>query len=126
MKSCTQEVNTQKVNFLGDKDKPIILVDTIGLDDPGKNDRTDVIAKVIKEKIDHVDTFVIAVNGQNPRLDASLLRMLKIFGEAFTEAFWEHVVVVFTQVQMNKTATLRRRRKRQNTSDEDWVTGFLA
>ena len=101
-KSCTQEVNTQNVKFAGEPDKPILLVDTIGFDDPDKSDRTDVIAKVLKEKIDHVDTFVIVVNGQNDSLEASLLSMLEMFGEAFTDAFWKHVVVVFTRVQMNK------------------------
>ena len=124
--SCTQDVNTQKVNFMGDTNKPIILVDTIGFDDPDKNDKTDVIAKVIKKQIDHVDTFVIVVNGQNSRLDASLLHMLEMFGEAFTDAFWEHVVIAFTRVTMSQSATLRRRRERQNRSDDDWGKSFLA
>ena len=124
--SCTQDINIQKVNFMGEANKPIELVDTIGFDDPGKNDKTDVIAKVIKKQIDHVDTFVIVVNGQNSRLDASLLHMLEMFGEAFTDAFWEHVVIAFTRVPMNKDATLRRQRERQNRSDDDWGRSFLA
>ncbi len=125
-KSCTQEVNNRKVNFLGEEDKPITLVDTIGFDDPGKSDRTDVIAKVIKQEIDHVDTFVIAVNGTNARLEASLERMLKIFGEAFTEAFWTHVVVVFTQLTMDPNSTLRRRQKRRDQSDDEWARQYLS
>ena len=126
VKSCTQGVNSRNVNFMGESDKPLTLVDTIGFDDPDKDDKTEVITEVIKNLTDHVDTFVIAVNGQNPRLDASLERMLKIFGEAFTSAFWKHVVVVFTQLSMDNHSTLTRQRKRKNQSDDEWGRSFLA
>ena len=126
VKSCTHDVKSQKVNFLGDQDRPVTLVDTIGFDDPDRNDKTEVITEVIKKLTDHVDTFVIVVNGQNPRLDGSLERMLKIFGEAFTNAFWRHVVVVFTRLSMDEHSTLRRCQKRQNRSDDEWARQFLA
>ena len=68
--------------ILGKKERPVSLIDTIGFDDPDKDTDVKIISELVeklKTKVDFVNLFMIAVNGQNQRLDGSLLAMLKIF-----------------------------------------------
>ena len=67
------------------------LIDTIGFDDPSNDTDANIITELVfklRDRCDHVNLFIIAVNGQNPRLDASLVGMIKIFEGMFGEEFW--------------------------------------
>ena len=58
------------------------LIDTIGFDDPNNDTDANIISELVlklKQKCDHVNLFLIAVNGQNPRLDGALVGMIRIF-----------------------------------------------
>ena len=58
------------------------IIDTMGFDDPKLDDDAKIIAEMVfklQDNCDFVNLFIIAVNGQEPRLDASLKNMLKIF-----------------------------------------------
>jgi len=80
--SCTQETKFANVFLNGDKKKPVSLIDTIGFDD------ATIIAELVvtlKTKCDYVNLFVLAVNGQSPRLDESLLTMIRILEGMFTK-----------------------------------------
>ena len=58
------------------------MIDTMGFDDPSKDHDAEIIAELVHKLhkgCDYVHLFVIAVNGQNPRLDGSLVSMTKIF-----------------------------------------------
>ena len=82
--ACTQRTFFCDVNFNNNKEWPISLIDTIGFDDPDKDDDAKIIAElVLKLK----NLFDIAVNGQNPRLDGSLLGMIRIFEGMFGQDF---------------------------------------
>ena len=82
--SCTQRTFFCEAFFNKNKEWPISLIDTIGFDDPDKDDDAKIIAElVLKLK----NLFVIAVNGQNPRLDGSLLEMIRIFEGMFGQDF---------------------------------------
>ena len=62
------------------------LIDTIGFDDPRKDTDANIIAELVtklKNNCDFVNMFAIAVNGQSPRLDGSLVAMIKILQEMF-------------------------------------------
>ena len=75
-------LHPRSVLILGNKERPISVIDTIGFDDPDKDTDVKIISELVEKlrtKVDHVNLFVIAVNGQNPRLDGSLVAMLKIF-----------------------------------------------
>ena len=75
-------LHTRSMLILGNKERPISVIDTIGFDDPDKDTDVKIISELVEKlrtKVDHVNLFVIAVNGQNPRLDGSLVAMLKIF-----------------------------------------------
>ena len=68
--------------ILGNKERLVSLIDTIGFDDPDNDTDAKIISELVDKltkKCDRVHLFVIAVNGQNPRMDGSLVAMLKIF-----------------------------------------------
>ena len=96
------------------------LIDTIGFDDPDNDVDANIIAELVlklKNYCDHVNLFIIAVNGQNPRLDASLIGMIRIFEGMFGENFWSQVVLVFTRLPMD-SKSLKKREKNNKKSDE--------
>ena len=77
--SCTQSAVIQDVTFNANENKPVRLVDTMGFNDPDKDVDVDVAAKFIaqlKQECDSVSLFGIAINGQSPRIDASLKKTL--------------------------------------------------
>ena len=80
-RSCTQKTNFRNVFFNGDRMKPISIIDTIGFDDPNKDTDATIISDLVvklKNNCDYVNLFLITVNGQDPRLDGSLIGMLKV------------------------------------------------
>ena len=69
-------------HILGNKERLVSLIDTIGFDDPNNDTDIKIIAELVDKlmnKCDKIHLFIIAVNGQAPRLDGSLVAMLKIF-----------------------------------------------
>lgn len=119
--SCTQRTQFADVNFNKDKGRPISLIDTIGFDDPDKDDDAEIIAELVvklKHDCDYINQFVIAVNGQQPRLDGSLLGMIKIFEGMFGQDFWHQVVVLFTRMPMSKFDKSRREKNSNETDDQ--------
>ncbi|XP_023326712.1 uncharacterized protein LOC111700126 [Eurytemora carolleeae] len=125
--SCTQGTKFANVLFNGDPTLPISLIDTIGFDDATKNDDAAIIAELVSKlnnDCDHVNLFAIAVNGQNPRLDGSLVAIIRIFEEMFTTEFWKQAVVIFTRVQQDvKTKT--RREQKNKKSDVELAANYM-
>ena len=96
--SCTQKTKFKDVFLNGDEKKPVSLIDTMGFDDPTKDHDATIIAELVvklKTRCDYVNLSVLAVNGQNPRLDGSLLTMIRILEGMFTKQFWNQVVLVY-------------------------------
>merc|ERR1712037_226584 len=126
--SCTQRTFFCEANFNKNKEEPISLIDTIGFDDPDKDDDAKIIAELVlklKNGCDFVNLFVIAVNGQNPRLDGSLLGMIKIFEGMLGQDFWKQVVVLFTRMPMDETAK-KKREKNSKQSDDELAQKYMA
>jgi len=125
--SCTQETKFANVFLNGDKKKPVSLIDTMGFDDPTKDHDATIIAELVvklKTRCDYVNLSVLAVNGQNPRLDGSLLTMIRILEGMFTKQFWNQVVLVFTRMPMN----LRDKEKREKINrktDAKFAADFI-
>ena len=81
-KSCTQSTAFGNIKFGGSNERILSLIDTIGFDDPDNDTDIKIIAELVdklKNNVDFVNLFIIAVNGQEPRLDGSLVAMIKIF-----------------------------------------------
>ena len=80
--SCTQSTQFAEAFYANDPAYPMSVIDTIGFDDPSQNRDAEIIAELVtklRDNCDHVNLFMIAVNGQNPRLDGSLIGMIRIF-----------------------------------------------
>merc|ERR1712037_341791 len=119
--SCTQRTFFCEANFNKNKEEPISLIDTIGFDDPDTDDDAKIIAELVlklKNGCDFVNLFVIAVNGQNPRLDGSLVGMIKVFEGMFGQDFWKQVVVLFTRMPMDEKAKKKREKNSKQSDDE--------
>ena len=117
--SCTQKTKVADVNWIGDPNFPISLIDTIGFDDSSEDH--EIIAELVvklKHRCDHINLFVLAVNGQDPRLDGSLLEMIKIFEGMFSGDFWNQVVLVFTKICMSEGDKKRREEDNERSDDE--------
>ena len=103
--------------FNNNEERPVSVIDTMGFDDPNKNHDAEIIAELVdklRNRCDFVNLFVIAVNGQNPRLDGSLVAMIKIFEGMFGEEFWNQVVILFTSMPMDRKSKSRRNIGRSN------------
>ena len=98
------------------------IIDTIGFDDPSNDTDANIISELVlklKNHCDHVNLFIIAVNGQNPRLDASLIGMIRIIEGMFGDMFWNQVVIVFTRMPMDAKSVTRRSKNSNWKSDDD-------
>merc|ERR1712051_830456 len=126
--SCTQRTFFCDAFFYNNKEEPFSLIDTIGFDDPDKDDDAGIISELVlrlKHGCDHVNLFIIAVNGQSPRLDGSLLGMIKIFEGMFGQDFWKQVVVLFTRMPMDEKAK-KKREKNSKQSDDELAQKYMA
>ena len=97
------------------------MIDTIGFDDPDNDTDANIISELVmklKNKVDYVNLFIIAVNGQNPRLDSALVGMIKIFEGMFGQEFWNQAVIVFTRLSMDSKAVKKRSKNDEGKSDE--------
>lgn len=125
--SCTQNTALGAINFNGDPEKLIGLIDTIGFDDPNNDTDIRIITELVgklRNKCSYMNLFGIAVNGQSPRLDGSLVAMIRIFEEMFGEHFWRQCVLIFTRMPMDRKAK-RKREKTSGKSDEDIASAYV-
>ena len=67
--------------------------------------------------MEYVNYILIALDGNNPRIDGSLLSMLKIFEAMFSTKIWQHVGIVFTKLCMDGKTTRRRGNRDQENAD---------
>ena len=118
--SCTEHTTFANVNFNGNVNRPISIIDTIGFDDSDRDTDTDIIRDLetsLKARCDYVNLFAIVMKGQSPRLDASLVGTIGMFEDMFSEAFWSQTVVIFTRLSM-MAFSKEEREKREGITDE--------
>ena len=109
LKSCTFETAVKKGYWLGQRDKPFTICDTPGLNDPNGQDSSNVFNLVTKLKeVKSVDAFIVALNGQCPRLDNGIKDMLLLFKNIFGENFYKNIIIVFTRWSFDKRSQHRR------------------
>lgn len=125
--ACTQQTTIEDCCFFGDASKPLKIIDTPGFDDPTKNHDAVIISNlvdVLKKEVNNVNLILLTLNGQCPRLDGSLLAMLKIIRGMFTPNIWDNMAVVFTRMPMN-IASVDRRCKKDSNHDANVANGFI-
>ena len=126
-KSCTNRTKFANISFNNNHEQPISIIDTIGFDDSNSNEDNDIVSELVeklKNKCDHVNLFGIAVNGQSPRLEKSLIGMLCVFEGMFGKKFWNQVVLIFTRMPMDKK-NIKKRERMTGKPDHIVVEEFL-
>ena len=82
VRGCTQRTDLADICFNGRNDHMMTLIDTVGFYDAEKDLDDDIIADLfltLTRRVDLINTFILNVNGQDYRLDETLLKMLKLF-----------------------------------------------
>ena len=113
---CTSATQFANVNFGGNQEMPISLIDSVGLDEQSVDDNADVVAELVEKRrnaCDFINLFAVVVNGNDQRFDASTSNMLKTYEAMFGEEFWPHVIFVFTKLSMEDIKR-EERKKRQD------------
>ena len=88
--SCTQEVRVKEGFFMGNKTKPVTIIDTVGFDDASKESdatETTVLITKLKRDFSHINLFVIVLDGNNPRIDKSQKDMLRLLQQCLARHF---------------------------------------
>ena len=119
--SCTQTTQFGDICFNGNREDPISLIDTIGFCDPEDDYDANVISDLVvklRSSCDYVNLVALVVNGEHPRLDGSLVGMIRIFEEMFGDKFWKQVVVIFTRLRMDSESQALRLKISKLTEDE--------
>jgi energy-coupling factor transporter ATP-binding protein EcfA2 len=117
--SVTKTICFANMNFLGDKHRPFILVDTPGHDDPDSADlETKKSRGVLKQHaadlylklkmMKHVNLILIMHNDVNSnRINPATLELLKKVGEMFQgseSSVWNHVALAYTKCDADSVA----------------------
>ena len=125
--SCTQEVRLHEGNLLGTNGQPITIIDTVGFNDPGKDQKSETayLIKTLKARLHHINLFAIVLDGTNPRIDQSQKEMLELFAAVFSESFWENVIIAFTKLSMDQKQ-IKLRCTKERGDDETWAQRYVA
>ena len=78
----------------------------------------DELVNVLKNQIKYVHVFLIAFNGQSPRLTQSLENMIILFEKIFGTLFWENVLFEVTKWGFN--AVDEKKRLAKETNEDKW------
>ena len=119
--ACTNVTQFADINFNGNEERPISLIDTVGLDEQSVEDNADVVAELVEKlrnACDFVNLFAVIVNGNDQRFDASTSHMLKTFETMFGDELWPRAVFVFTKLSMEKKVKERREKNAKQSDDE--------
>ena len=123
----TMETLSTNVSYLGNKDRRISLIDTIGFDNLNDDaDRVKPIADLVNslyDFCDYINLFGIVINGTNPRIEPALVEMIELFEELYRSKniFWESSVVIFTNMHMS-AKEIQRRQNIRHQSDHEYAT----
>jgi GTPase Era involved in 16S rRNA processing len=91
---CTTNVDIHETNLHG---AIVRVIDTPGLCDTEGSDNDAQYIELVRQKIPYTIDAVLFVSRLNePRVDASEQRGLRLITEAFGELFWKKAVIVFT------------------------------
>ena len=85
------------------------IIDTQGFSDSEGNDSRNIEAMVLNLKEEYaVNTFVIVLNGEAPRITDALKVMFKMLTEIFGNAMWGNAIFVYTRWAYDQSSKIRR------------------
>ena len=114
---------------MGDEGKPLDIIDTIGFNDPSNENDAFIIADLVAKlsnNCDYINVVAIILNGTKPRLERSLIGMMRIFEEMFNvDTFWYHVILIFTYMSMDKDSVDKRKNANKGKSDDERLKDYI-
>lgn len=114
-------------HWLGNKtNQRFTIIDTPGFGNGVLNEENtiDQLVDFLKNKIRHVDAFVIAFKQQDNRITASLKNMIKIFQKVFGRAFWKNVVLEATHWNYHSHSIQQRLLSQPPITEVWWEAQF--
>lgn len=90
-------------------EEPVLVLDTPGVNDTQNRDTKNISQIVVHLKeIGYVNTFLLVLNSQVPRISEGIQDYLRLYVEVFGENFFEHVMLVFTRFAQSEQGTITR------------------
>ena len=107
---------------------PVTIIDTPGFGDSLENETKtiDELVDVLKNQVKHVHVFVLAFNGESPRLSFSLKSMIRLFEKMFGNLFWNNVIFEVTRWHFDENSVNIRLQKdeTEDTWQNEWNERF--
>lgn len=87
------------LDFLSISGSLVTIIDTPGFGDDLVNEEKtiDELVDVLKNQVKFVHVFVIAFNGESPRMTFSLKSMIRLFEKMFGNLFWQNSLFEVTR-----------------------------
>jgi len=120
--SCTKKTQYSCAPWLGiQSNKNFTVVDTPGFgDSDGQiNELLAEMIKALKYNVTTTNIFLLAFNGQNPRLTSGLQIMLDQMESLFGRMFWDYAAILITKWPMDQRSQDMRK---YTGHDEAWLT----
>ena len=98
----------------------VTIIDTPGFGDDIENEQQTIeeLVDVLKNQIKFVHVFVLAFNGESPRMTFALESMISLFEKMFGNQFWENTLFEVTRWHFDTRSERNRQEKGQ--SEEKW------
>jgi len=119
--AVTKATCPQAGSYLGNQKGPkVTIIDTPGFGDDVKRQQTtiDELVDVLKDDVKYVHVFVIAFNGESPRITIALKGMISLFQKMFGVQFWNNTIFEVTRWAFDPRSV--RNRKEKGESEEKW------
>ena len=96
------------------------IIDTPGFGDDLENEQETIeeLVDVLKNQIKFVHVFVIAFNGESPRMTFALKSMIGLFEKMFGNLFWQNTLFEVTRWHFDERS--EKNRNERDESEEKW------
>ena len=94
----TSQTCAEVGNYLGNGAQ-VTIIDTPGFGDDLENEEQtiDELVDVLKNQVKFVHVFVLAFNGESPRMTLAFKSMIRLFEKMFGSLFWKNAVFEVTR-----------------------------
>ena len=96
------------------------IIDTPGFGDDLENEEStiDELVDVLKNQVKFVHVFIIAFNGEQPRMTFALKSMIRLFEKMFGTGFWDNALFEVTRWHFDSRS--ERNRIERGESEDGW------
>jgi hypothetical protein len=108
--SQTREVRGILTRWMGSStEEPVLVLDTPGIGDTQNRDTKNIAEIGVRlQELGYVNSFLLVLNCEKPRLSEEIQDYLRLYCEVFGENFFEHVMLVFTRFSQSEQSCFTR------------------